>query len=94
MMSVRAVLIIVNSAMCQCSARIRVGGPGTLSTCIHLLRLRKWMVVAILWSQVEGDASVGGEAVEDGYWERGDACFWGVAGRVVEGDQAVGVTGD
>jgi hypothetical protein len=33
------------------------------------------MAVAILGSQVQGDASVGGEAVEDGHRERGDACF-------------------
>ena len=52
---------------------------------------REWLRCRL---EVQGDASVGGEAVEDGHRERGDACLWGVAGRVVEGDQAVGVTGD
>jgi len=40
---------------------------------------------------VEGDAAVGGEAVEDRHGERGDNGFRDVAGRVVEGDQVIGV---
>ena len=40
---------------------------------------------------MQGDASAGGEAVEDKHRERGDACLGRVARRVMEGDQAVGV---
>ncbi len=44
--------------------------------------------------EVERDAAVGREPVEDRFRQRGDARFRGVAGRVVEGQLAVVVSGD
>jgi Protein of unknown function (DUF1062) len=51
-------------------------------------------VMALVRSQVEGDAAVGSEAVEDGHGERSDNRFRYVTRRVVESDLAVAVPGD
>jgi hypothetical protein len=52
------VLIFVNSAMFQCSARLRACRGRGLSTRIYLPRLRKWMVLAIGEGQAEGGPPV------------------------------------